>query len=233
MEIKEIIKDAFVYPLRNMKALVIYSILGIILGVAVIETITGVATLDNPLAGAGTGIIGIVIALIIAFVISGYELDIVKCGIIRTDSAPGIDIARQFTNGVKLLAVTLAYFATILFFSACLLVLFPHWISTVIIALLFIIFALPAFMGHCRLAESEDLGYAIAMGEAVGDISRVGFEKLILLTIVIAIAIFILYLIVTLITQWNQTIGGTLMGILGVYITFFTGRATGLLYSEV
>ena len=233
MEIREIIKDAFVYPLKNMKALVIYSILGIILGVVVIGTITSAATMDNTSAGTVTGIIGIVITIIIAFVISGYELDIVKFGIIRTDSAPGIDIARQFTNGVKVLAVTLIYFATIIFFSACLLVLFPHWISTVIIALLFIIFALPAFTAHCRLAESENLGYALAMGEAVGDIIRVGTEKLIILTIVIAILVLISYFIVTLITQWNQSIGGALMGILGVYITFFTGRATGLLYSEV
>ncbi len=117
--------------------------------------------------------------------------------------------------------------------SACLLVLFPHWISTVIIAILFIIFALPAFMAHCRFAKTEDLGYAIAIGEAIGDIERVGTEKLILFIIVIAIVAFILYFIVTLITQWNQTAGGTLMGILGAYITVFTGRSAGLLYSDV
>jgi hypothetical protein len=44
---------------------------------------------------------------------------------------------------------------------------------------------------------------------------------------------FILALIVGAINQWNTTIGGILMGILGVYITFFSARATGLLYSDV
>lgn len=232
MEIMEIMKDAFVYPLKNIKALAIYIILGIILGAAVIGTIAGFA-MDNSLASIGFGMIGIIITIIIAFVISGYELDIVKYGIERDPSAPGIDIVRQFTNGVKLLAVTLAYFSSIIFISVCLVILFPHWITTVIIALLFIIFALPAFMGHCRLAKTEDLGYALAMGEAVGDISRVGTEKLVLFIIAIAIVLFVLYFIVTLVTQWNQTAGGTLMGILGVYITFFTGRASGLLYSDV
>ena len=232
MEIMEIMKDALVYPLNNIKALVVYIILGIILGASVIGTIAGFA-MDNALASIGSGIIGIIITIIIAFVISGYELDIVKYGIERNPSAPGIDIVRQFTNGVKLLAITLAYFSSLIFISVCLVILFPHWISTLIIALLFLIFALPVFMAHCRFAKTEDLGYALAMGEAIGDISRVGTEKLFLFIIAIVIVVLILYFIVTLIAQWNQTAGGTLMGILGVYITFFTGRAAGLLYSDV
>ena len=88
-------------------------------------------------------------------------------------------------------------------------------------------------MGHCRLAKTEDLGNALAIGEAIGDISRVGIGKLILFIIVVVLIAFVLYFIVALIAQWNQTVGGTLMGILGVYITFFVGRATGLLYSDV
>ena len=236
MEIMEIMQDALVYPLNNLKALVIYIILGIILGIAVIGTVVAIAAsaaMDNTLAVIGTGIIGIIIALLIGFVISGYELDIVKYGINRNDGAPGIDIVRQFTNGVKLFAVNIVYFIIPIIIAAILAVIFQHWLSAIISALLFILFALAAFMGHCRLAKTEDLGNALAIGEAIGDISRVGIGKLILFIIVVVIVVFILYFIVTLIAQWNQTVGGTLMGILGVYITFFVGRATGLLYSDV
>ena len=236
MEIMEIIKDALVYPLNNLKALVIYIILGIILGVSVIGTVVAIAAsaaADNVLAVIGTGIIGIIIALILAFVISGYELDIIKYGIGRNDGAPGIDIVRQFTNGVKLFAVDIVYFLVPIIIAAILAVIFQHWLSVIITILLFILFALAAFMGRCRLAKTEDLGNALAIGEAIGDISRVGIGKLIIFLIVVAIIIFILYFIVTLIAQWNQAVGGTLMGILGVYITFFVGRATGLLYSDV
>lgn len=61
MEITEIMKDALVYPLTNIKALVIYIILGIILGAVVIGTNVGVAAMNNTLAGIGTGIVGIII----------------------------------------------------------------------------------------------------------------------------------------------------------------------------
>ena len=236
MEIMEIMQDALAYPLNNLKALVIYIILGIILGIAVIGTVVGVAAsaaVDNVLAAFGAGIIGLIIALLIGFVISGYELDIVKYGINRNDGAPGIDIVRQFINGVKLFAVNIVYFIIPIIISAILAVIFQHWLSAIISAILFIIFALAAFMGHCRLAKTEDLGNALAIGEAIGDISRVGIGKLILFIIVVVLIAFVLYFIVALIAQWNQTVGGTLMGILGVYITFFVGRATGLLYSDV
>ena len=236
MEIMEIIQDALVYPLNNLKALIIYIILGIILGIAVVGTVVGVmasAAMDNILAAIGSGIIGIIIALLIGFVISGYELDIIKYGIERNDRAPGVDIVRQFKNGVKLFAVNIVYFLIPIIISAILAIIFQHWLSAVISALFFILFALAAIMGQCRLAKSEYLVDALAVGEAIGDISRVGIIKLILFIIVVAIVIFILYFIVGLISQWNQTVGGILMGILGVYITFFIARATGLLYSNV
>jgi hypothetical protein len=96
-----------------------------------------------------------------------------------------------------------------------------------------IIFALAMIMGECRLAKTGDIGYALSIGEAIGDISRVGFVKVVLFIIILFIITFILALIVGAINQWNTTIGGILMGILGVYITFFSARATGLLYSDV
>ena len=88
-------------------------------------------------------------------------------------------------------------------------------------------------MAQCRLAKTEDLGNALAIGEAIGDISRVGIVKVLLFIILIFVIAFILALIVGFIYQWNGTVGGRLMGILGVYLTFFVGRATGLLYSDV
>ena len=88
-------------------------------------------------------------------------------------------------------------------------------------------------MGHCRLAKTEDLSAALAIGEAIGDISRVGIGKLIIFIVAIFAIAFVLSIIVVLINQWNTTVGGVLMGILGIYLTFFASRALGLLYSDV
>lgn len=236
MNISEIISDALVYPIHNIKALIIYIILGIIAGIAIAGTVVAVvagAAAKNVLATLGSGIIGIIITLIIGFVISGYELDIVKFGINRDAGSPGIDFVRQFINGVKLFVVSIVYYIIPIIIGAILAVIFQHWLSGLITFIITIVFALAAFMGHCRLAKTEDLGYALAIGDAIGDISRVGIVKLLAFIVVIFVIALILFLIVGIINNWNTTIGGILMGIVGVYVTFFVSRAIGLLYSDV
>jgi hypothetical protein len=236
MEIGEILSDALVYPFHNIKALVIYVILGIILGIAVGGTVAGIAVgvaANNVLAVVGSGIIGIIVALVIGFLITGYELDIIKFGIERDPGSPGIDFVRQFLNGVKFFVVYLVYMIIPIIIGAILAVIFQHWLSGILTAIVSIIFSLALMMGHCRLAKTEDLGYALAIGEAIGDISKVGIIKIILFIILIFIISLVLFFIVLMILRWNNIVGGILMGILVVYLTFFVGRATGLLYSGV
>ena len=236
MEIGEILSDALIYPFHNIKALVIYVILGIILGIAVggtvVAIIMGVAA-KNVFAVIGSGIIGIIIAFVIGFLITGYELDIIKYGIERNPSSPGIDFVRQFINGVKYFVVYIVYMIIPIIIGAILAVIFQHWLSGLITIIISIVFGLALVMGHCRLAKTEDLGFALAIGDAIGDISRIGFLKLIIFIVLIAIIAFVLSLIVSFIFRWNTTVGSILLGILGVYLTFFTSRALGLLYSDV
>ena len=236
MELGEIITDALSYPFQNIKALLIYVILGIILGIAVGGTVLGIAAgaaTKNVLAVLGSGTIGIIIALIIGLFITGYQLDIIKYGIERSNAGPEIDFVRQFINGVKYLVINIVYMIIPIIISAILAVIFQHWLSGLISMILSIIFGLALMMGQCRLAKTEDLGYALSIGEAVGDISRVGIVKLIAFIIIIVIIAVVLTVIIGFIARWNSTIGGILFGILGVYLVFFTGRATGLLYSNV
>ena len=226
MELGEIISDALVYPFHNIKALVIYVILGII-------AVMASAMANNVFAAIGSGIIGIIIAFIVGFVISGYELDIIKFAVERDPGSPGLDFVRQFINGVKFFVVTIVYMIIPIIISAILAVIFQQWLSLIISAIVGIVFALALMMGQCRLAKTEDLGYALSIGDAIGDISRIGIVKLLLFIIIVFIIAFVLFFIVGAIMRWNSTIGGILLGILGVYITFFSARATGLLYSDV
>ena len=236
MELGEILSDALVYPFQNIKALVVYLILGIILGIATAGTVAAVmvgAMAKNALAVLGSGIIGIIIALFIGFIITGYQLDIIKYGIERSNGAPGIDFIRQFFNGVKYFVVNIVYMIIPIIIAAILAVIFQHWLSGLLTVIISIIFSLALMMGQCRLAKTEDLTYALSIGEAIGDISRVGIGKVVVFIVLMFIISFVLFFIVGLINQWNTTVGGILIGILGIYLIFFNGRATGLLYSDV
>ena len=104
---------------------------------------------------------------------------------------------------------------------------------SIITLILFIIFGLAQFMAQCRLAKTEDLTDALAIGEAIGDISRVGILRLLLFIIMVFVIVFVLIFISALIMNWNSTVGGIILGIVGIYLVFFVARATGLLYSDV
>ena len=236
MELGDILSDALVYPFHNIKALLIYVILGIILGIAVGGTVFGMVASSeahNVLAALGSGVIGVIIAIILGFFISGYQLDIVKYGIERSSAGPEVDFIRQFMNGFKYLIVSIVYMIVPAILSAIFGFIFSGWLSSVLSFIVAILFALALMMGQCRLAKTDDIGYALSIGEAIGDISRVGFGKLIAFILLVVIIMIVLLLVVGLINNLNSTVGGILLGILGVYLTFFSARATGLLYSDV
>lgn len=236
MDFREIFSDALVFPLNNIVSLIVYVILGIIGGIAVAGSLAGIMlgmTSNSIITILGSGFLGFVVALILMFIISGYELDIVKSGIERSSEGPKIEPFRQFFNGVKLFVVSLVYYLIPLIIIAILSIFFRDWLIGLLSFILIVLFALAQFMAQCRLAKTEDLANALSVGEAIGDISRVGFVNLLLFVIISVIITVILTLIVSLISQWNNYVGGVLMGILGVYLVFVIGRASGLLYSEV
>ena len=237
MNIGEIISDALVYPFNNIKALVLYVVLGIIgaiIGGAAIFGIAG-AFSTTGLASVGfdiMGIVGIIVFVLILFLISGYTLDIIKYGIERRADGPGIDIGRQISNAFKLIIVDIVYFIVPIIIAFVLGLFLRDWLLIIISIILFILFALANFMAKCRLAKSDSLGEALAIGEAIGDISKVGLGRIIGTVIVIAIILIIVSFIIGLITNANNTIGSILLGIFSVYFLFFYNRAIGLLYSN-
>ncbi len=236
MDLGEIIKDSLSYPLANIKALIIFIILGIIVGVVVGSSLIGMVMSINSgkvLATLASGFIGFIVALVVGFFISGYQLDVIKFGIERRNDGPAIDPLRQFLNGVKVMVVSLIYYVIPLIIVAILGLFLRSWIMTLISFILFVIFGLAQFMAQCRLAKTGDLVDALAIGEAIGDISRVGILRLLLFIIMVFVIAFILILISALIMNWNGAVGGIILGIIGVYLMFFMARATGLLYSDV
>jgi len=239
MEIMEILQDAFKYPLDNIQALVVYVILGIIAAIALGGTLVGIAfgvSSKNIFTAGIVGITGFVISFIILLLISGYELDITQYGIRRSMESPRIDFVRQVTNGVKLFIVQFVYFLVPTIITYVLGLFLKNWILYIIALVLFIVFALAAFMAQCRLAKTEDLSSALEINEAINDISRVGLVKIISLVAILIVIFAVLILIVGIIATQRGIIGSIgqiLAGIVQVYMVFVMARATGLLYSDV
>ena len=237
MEITEIIGDALVYPLNNVKSLILYVIIGAITGILGGASLIAMATQvsgNNVVAAGGFGFIGILVMIIGSLLISGYGLDIVKYGIERRDDGPGIDIVRQVLNAIKLIVVSFVYYIIPAIVAWLLFTLLGKGILTlIIVAIMYIVFAFAQFMAVCRLAKYDSLGEALSIGEAIGDISKVGMLKVLITVIAVFIIGFIIAFICGLIYNYHQIIGGLLLGIFGVYAIFFYNRAIGLLYSEV
>ena len=228
MDFRDIFGDALSFPINNIVSLIIFIVLGIIAGIAIGGALAGVVlgmNSNNVFTVLGSGFV--------SFFISGYQLDIIKSGIQRSPDGPAIDPVRQLLNGLKMFVVSIVYYIIPFIIVSVLSIFLRDWIMLVITFILYVIFALAQFMAQCRLAKTEDIGYALAIGEAIGDVSRVGILNLLIFVVIAFVIAFILIFIAALIARWNSYVGGVILGIVGVYLVFFVARATGLLYSNV
>ena len=235
MDVIEIIKESLVYPADNFMALLIYVILGIIATLAVVLTIGGVyvgSQLKNVLVAGVSGIVGIVVAIIISFLIEGYMLDVLKLAIQRSNDSPKIDFVRQVTNGLKLFIVDVVYLIIPAIVLIILGAIFAQWLALLIGLIVTIIFGFILVIAECRLAYTENLSDALAVGEAYNDLQRVGIMNIIQLTVIFAVIYFVVLLITGGISQLNAYIGSVLSAIATIYLLFVQKRAVGLLYSQ-
>lgn len=238
MNVGGIISDAVAYPFHNIKALLLYIVLSVIAaliaGASIISIVAAFSTKGlGGIAFAGLGIAEVLIFVLVLFLIQGYALDIIKFGIERRDDGPEIDIIRQIANAIKLVIVDVVYYIVPVIITAILALFLRDWLITIIGIILFIVFALANFMAKCRLAKTDSLGDALAIGEAIGDISKVGIGKLLAVVILVAIILIIIAFIVALLASLNNILGSIILGIAAVYFVFFYNRAIGLLYSDV
>ena len=236
MEIGEIISDAIKYPADNIKAMLIYIALSIVAALVLVFAIGGAAaTADNVLAAGAIGIIGVIIALLIYLLISGYCLDIITIGINKEAGAPEVDIARQIINGLKYVIVGFVYMI-IPIIIMLLLNYINQTLGAIVGILLIIVFAFGLLMGICRLAKTGELSEALNIPEAIKDLSKVGILKILAIIVIFIVLAIIVSLIVTVFAQLGDIgtfIGALINGIANVYLLFFYNRAVGLAYSDI
>lgn len=191
MNITEIIKDAFLFPSKNMKRFAVYLVLSVLMTVFILGgTLVypwGFFNVDNYAIGG----IYLVIALVIGFFISGYHLKVIKSGIELDDEVPVFELGENFLGGFEITIISVFYFiiqAFIIAVAALATNVFGNAIATVqeIRLQIFNVF----FM-----VNSADI--------AVDAISNAVFNFIISLAITIAVAL-IVFLIFSILQSASQ-----------------------------
>ena len=275
MEITEIIKESFIFPANNLKALAIYIAITFVMGILVAGGIFSALGIENSALYGILSFILFIIAVLVGFILSGYEIDIIKTGIDLEDLAPDFDWKADLIRGIKAIIVAIVYFiipAIITLIVAFItnvpgnivnmtqyinqtavnangtvvansvLEMVPEsvlsglvgsiTITLLVAAVLFIIFSFIQVMANSRLANTDSLGEALNIPEAIKDISRIGVGKVIATIILVFIVALVINAILSAVYQQVPQLS-ILNIIVTPYIMFFTNRATGLLYSDI
>ncbi len=110
MDMVEIIKDAFVFPSKDIKLLVIYELLAVLaavfLGIGTLVYVLGFISPECFLWGG----LAVVISLVIGWVLSGYLISVIKSGIELEDTAPEFVWWDNFITGFSNFIVSIVYF---------------------------------------------------------------------------------------------------------------------------
>ena len=244
MNLTETIKDAVTYPTNNIKALVLYLLLGLLVGVvAVLTGLGGVLALSfkNLVFGVEV-IIGIIVIVCLYLLMLGFSLDIIKFGINRRADGPGIDFVRQVANGLKYLIVSIVYMIIPVLILTIGTTVVKNWIVILIGLILMVIFSFVLSMAICRLAETDSLANALSIAGAFEDLSEIGVAKVVGTVIAGAIVgliiVFILTFVVAIIlgiigsTTVTSLIVPIISSILDAWLLFYLNRVMGLLYSN-
>ena len=111
MEITEIIKEAFIFPSQNLEKLAIYIVLTFVLALlAVFGVITALLGINDGSFYFVLTFIFLILGIIVALIITGYQVGVLKSGIDHDESAPNLELKNDFITGLKMLAVSIVYF---------------------------------------------------------------------------------------------------------------------------
>ena len=111
MEILEIIKESFVFPSKDIGKLALFIVFSVIIAGLVGGGI--VSIIFSILESSSFSIIGIILficALILGFILSGYQISIIRSGIELDDNVPDFHWKEDLITGIKNLVVSIVYY---------------------------------------------------------------------------------------------------------------------------
>ena len=103
MNLREIIMDAIKFPISDTRKFLIFCALIIIMSLSTVLPSYGVK--DNTLS-----LILTLVTLIVAIIVLGYCVEVIKSGTDGDDTLPDFDYVKQFVNGIKALILDIIYF---------------------------------------------------------------------------------------------------------------------------
>lgn len=110
MNVMEIIKDAFVFPSKDLKNLLIFIVLSLVAGAfAVGGFVLYIGGFIVPEFFMWGGM-ACIVSMIIGWIMSGYLISVIKSGIDQDDKVPGFVWWDNFINGFNNFVVAIVYF---------------------------------------------------------------------------------------------------------------------------
>ena len=186
MEIMEIIEDAFKFPSKDWAKLAIYIVLvvisAILLGAGAVLFALG---LIYDAVIALIGVILLICGLIVVFIVSGYQISIIKAGIEHAESAPEFNWKGNLITGIKYFIVNIVYFII-----PAIVVLIVAWATN--------IFGMIYEMGNMMYVASANApaNATVEFTNVVPQSLLVNFGTAVAIVAVVAFVLFIIFAII-------------------------------------
>lgn len=272
MDLSEIVKNAFIFPSKNLETLSIYALLSVLSGAFAVEgVISSVLGIWN-ITDFVIGIICLAIAIILGLITRRISIQCIRSGINLEEKLPEFNWWTSIGTGFSKIVISIVYFllpfviililalitgvfdsimavgnALVTQMPAILMgkislvnavshTIFPLYISLAfIISVGILVFLICAFfqdMSEARLAHTGSLKNALNIVGAARDITMIGVGKLVLLSFLIFVIVVIIEFGLTFVFD-HFIVLSILNIVITPYITLFSRRALGLLYSDI
>ena len=206
MDVMELIKDAFVFPSKNIKNLLIYELLAIVAGIFSLGgTVTYFLGVLNPELFMWGGI-ACIISMLIGWVLSGYLISVIKSGIDLDDKVPEFEWWENFTTGFDNFIVTIVYFVIPAFIVVVVGYLTNIFGNVMLVAQELFLQVNTAYMGNTTFLVTDTLSQAM-----------VNLAISLATTLTVAVVVFVIFSFFQLMAESRLANTGSLMEALNIF----------------
>jgi hypothetical protein len=258
MEISEIIKDSFAYPLNDKRQFGLIFLVFLLLGIIVCGSIVSFSYLAR-INQTGFAIILFVLALIVSlitlFFLGGYQLSIIAVACERDDEIPSFNPVKNIKDGLKVLLIYIVFsiinaLVSFVFVFSSFAILTTGEMAAVVISIILyvallivtILISWTFAMALCRMAYYDSMDEALKLRKAFSDLRTVGILKMLVYVIVMGIIILLIAgVLIAVAVALIQSLSNFIVPVIVImlvlavssYIFVVQSRALGLLYSNI